>query len=175
MASRLDRGRQDGLYTRIANAYGSNPIERTNFKEETMKKAINVPKAMCEAYYYNKPAAFSRGMEVLLGNKNVVFVSGTASVGPDGKTKHIGNFTKQAHLMFDNVTEVLRSSSMNWHDVVRTTIYIRDIDRDYEEFNKIRKSFYDSLGLNPYPASTCVEAKLCRSNLLVEMEAIAIK
>lgn len=175
MASRLFCGRHDGLYTQHANACGSIPAERTNFKEETMKRAINVPKAMCEAYHYDKPATFSRGMEVLLGDKNVVFVSGTASVGPDGKTMHMGNFAKQAKLMFENVTEVLRASGMSWQNVARTTIYIRDIDRDYEEFNRIRKSFYDSMCLNPYPASTCVEAKLCRSNLLVEMEAIAIK
>lgn len=140
-----------------------------------MKKAINVSNAMCEAYNYEKPATFSRGMEVLVGNKNVVFVSGTASVGPDGQTKHIGDFAKQTQLMFDNVTEVLKSSGMAWHDVVRTTIYIRDIDRDYEEFNRIRKAFYDSMCLDPYPASTCIEAKLCRSNLLIEMEAIAIR
>jgi len=136
-------------------------------------QAISVPNAMCEAYNYDKPATFSRGMEVLLGDKRVVFVSGTASIGIDGKTMHVGNFAQQVRLMFNNITEVLKASNMNWHNVIRTTIYLRDIDRDYEEFNRIRKYFYDSLGLNPYPASTCIEAKLCRSNLLIEMEVIA--
>ena len=140
-----------------------------------MKKAIKVPEAMCEAYDYNKPATFSRGMEVLLGNDKVVFISGTASVGADGKTKHKGDFKAQVMLMFENVSHVLKCAGVTWHDVVRATIYLRDIDRDYEEFNKVRKDFYDSVGLNPYPASTCIEAKLCRSDLLVEMEAIAIK
>ena len=140
-----------------------------------MKKAIKVPEAMCEAYDYKKPAAFSRGMEVLLGNNKVVFVSGTAAVGPDGKSKHKGDFVRQAKMMFDNVTKVLKIAGATWHDVVKATIYLRDIDRDYEEFNKVRCEFFDSLSINPYPASVCVEAKLCRSDLLVEMEAIAIK
>lgn len=138
-------------------------------------KAIKVPNAMCEAYEYDKPATFSRGVEVPLGDKTMIFVSGTAAVGADGKSKHKGDFESQAKMMFANVTEVLRASDVNWKDVVKTTIYIRDIDRDYESFNKIRLDFYKGEGIDIFPASTCIEAKICRSDLLCEMEAIAIK
>ena len=138
-------------------------------------KAINVPESMCEAYHYEKPSAFSRGAETMIGDKKIVFVSGTASIGSDGKTKHKGDFVEQAKLMFSNVTDVLRNAGVTWDDVIKTTIYLRDIDRDYELFNEVRSSFYDSIGVNPYPASVCVEAKLCRSDLLLEMEATAIK
>jgi enamine deaminase RidA (YjgF/YER057c/UK114 family) len=57
---------------------------------------------------------------------------------------------------------------------VRTTCYLRDIDRDYEAFNEERTAFYTELGLDPFPASTGIEAKLCRPELLVEIEAIAM-
>ena len=127
---------------------------------------------MKEAYNYNEnPATFSRGMIV----DDTLYISGTASVGVNGETLHKGDFPKQVARMFDNVTEVLKEAGMKWKDIVRTTIYLRDIDRDYEEFNKLRKLFYDSHNLNPYPASTCIGAKICRSDLLCEMEAIAIK
>ena len=152
-----------------------NLFDAAQFKEKIMKKAIQVPKVMCEAYDYKKPAAFSRGMEAMLGNDKLIFVSGTASVGPDGRTKHKGNFRAQAKLMFKNVTDVLSAANATWNDVVKATIYLRDIDRDYEEFNEVRCDFFDSIGLDPYPASVCVEARLCRNELLVEMEAIAIK
>ena len=44
--------------------------------------------------------------------------------------------------------------------MVRTTNYLRDIERDYEEFNKIRTSFYRWLNLDPLPASVPDEGTL---------------
>lgn len=131
---------------------------------------------MKEAYDYKKPSAFSRGMAVKFTNDTeVVYISGTASIGENGKTLHKGNFKNQAKRMFENITGILKKEGLSWKNVVKTTIYMRDIDRDYEEFNIVRKEFYDKMGLQAYPASVCVEAKLCRSDLLVEMELMAIK
>jgi len=58
--------------------------------------------------------------------------------------------------------------------VVRTTCYLRDIERDYALFNETRTQFFREQGLNPLPASTGIQAILCRPELLIEMEAIAI-
>ena len=44
----------------------------------------------------------------------------------------------------------------------------------YDAFNDIRNAFYEEQGLDPLPASTCIQAALCRPELLVEIEAIAI-
>jgi 2-iminobutanoate/2-iminopropanoate deaminase len=57
---------------------------------------------------------------------------------------------------------------------VRTSCYLRDIDRDYAQFNEERTAFYKEQGLNPLPASTGIQAKLCRPELLVEVEVIAM-
>jgi len=140
-------------------------------------RAIHVPEKMMEAYdYENNPATFSRGIKVRVRDLDKwVFISGTASIGTDGKTQHIGNFVKQTKLMFDNVTQVLSQANVTWHDVVKTTIYIKNIAKHYKDFNRVRKDFYDTLQLKPYPASTCVQAALCRKDLLIEMEAIAFK
>jgi len=57
---------------------------------------------------------------------------------------------------------------------VRTTCYLRDIERDYKAFNEERTAFYQEQGLDPLPASTGIQAILCRPELLVEIEAIAM-
>ena len=75
---------------------------------------------------------------------------------------------------FDNITGLLASEGATWHDIVRTTCYLRDIERDYEAFNEERTAFYQEQGLDPLPASTGIQAILCRPDLLVEIEAIAM-
>ena len=57
---------------------------------------------------------------------------------------------------------------------MRTTCYLRDIERDYTAFNEERTAFYREQALDPLPASTGIQAILCRPELLVEIEAIAI-
>ena len=42
---------------------------------------------------------------------------------------------------FRNLTQLLVAEDASWHDVVRTTCYLRDIERDYGEFNAIRTTF----------------------------------
>ena len=126
-----------------------------------------------EAFCYDKPSAFSRGMRVELTNEVMLFISGTASVDGNGASIHAGDFKAQAYRMFENVTALLASEGADWEDVARTTFYIADM-RDYDAFNQVRCDFYDKMGLTPYPASTAIEARICRQDLLLEMEAIAI-
>lgn len=66
------------------------------------------------------------------------------------------------------------STNTQTDNVVRTTCYIRDIERDCAEFNSIRNEFFHALSLDPFPASTGIQARICRSDLLVEIEALAI-
>ena len=87
---------------------------------------------------------------------------------------HIGDFRAQMRRTYQNITALLAAEGATWHDIVRTTCYLRDIDRDYAEFNEERTAFFKEQGLDPLPASTGIEAKLCRPELLVEMEAIAM-
>ena len=92
----------------------------------------------------------------------------------NGETFHAGDFRLQTRRMFANVTALLNAEGATWKDIVRTTCYLRDIDRDYAAFNEERTAFYQEQGLDPLPASTGIEAKLCRPDLLVEMEAIVV-
>ena len=136
------------------------------------KRAIRAPEALNEAPQYG--SAFSRGLRLDIGGVTILLISGTASVGPNGETLHIGDFRAQTRRTYDNLTALLAAEGATWHDIVRTTCYLRDIDRDYAEFNEERTAFFQLQGLDPLPASTGIQAKLCRPELLVEIEAIAL-
>ena len=127
-----------------------------------------------EAYAYAKPSSFSRGMRIDLNGLTILLISGTASIDENGKSVHIGDFRAQMRRTLSNITALLESEGCTWHDIVRTSCYLRDIDRDYEAFNEERTAFYKEQGLDPLPASTGIQAKLCRPELLVEIEAIAM-
>jgi len=138
------------------------------------KRAMTNHGVLNEAYAYAKPSSFSRGMRIDLNGLTILLVSGTASIDESGKSIHIGDFRAQMRRTLANITGLLESEGCTWHDIVRTTCYLRDIDRDYEAFNEERTAFFQEQGLNPLPASTGIEAKLCRPELLVEIEAIAM-
>jgi 2-iminobutanoate/2-iminopropanoate deaminase len=137
------------------------------------KKAISAPKVLNEAAEYG--GAFTRGLRVdLPGGITHLLISGTASVGAQGETLYECDFRAQLWRTYRNITCLLESEGATWQDIVRTTCYIRDIERDYKEFNSVRNEFFHALGLDPFPASTAIQARICRSDLLVEIEAMAI-
>jgi 2-iminobutanoate/2-iminopropanoate deaminase len=138
------------------------------------KHVTHAPHVINEAYNYQKPSSFSRALRLDIGDYKILLISGTASVNEEGKAEHIGDFKAQQWRTYRNITNLLAAEGMTWHDVVRTTNYLRDIERDYAEFNKIRTTFYSWLGLDPLPASTGIQARLCWESLLIEIEAYAV-
>lgn len=146
-----------------------NKAEKTRIK----KTAIENRDVLCEAYDYPKKVSFTRGMRVELDKCVMLFISGTASVGDDGESLHPGDIEAQTRRTFHNITGLLAAEGADWHDIVRTTCYLADF-RYYDVFNEVRNAFYSELALNPLPASTCIEARICRPELLVEIEAIAM-
>jgi 2-iminobutanoate/2-iminopropanoate deaminase len=138
------------------------------------KHVVHAPQVINEAYNYQKPSSFSRALRLDFGGYKILLISGTASVNEQGNPEHIGDFKAQLWRTYVNITNLLSAEQMTWHDVVRTTNYLRDIERDYAEFNKIRTSFYRWMNLDPLPASTGIQARLCWETLLVEIEVYAI-
>jgi 2-iminobutanoate/2-iminopropanoate deaminase len=136
------------------------------------KRAITNLNTLNEAYDYG--SAFSRGMRIDLGAFVLLLISGTASIDEQGRTVHVGDLRAQTRRTFDNITNLLAAEGATWKDIVRTTCYLRDIERDYKEFNEERTAFYNEQALNPLPASTGIQAILCRPDLLIEIEAIAM-
>jgi len=151
------------LDAEILQAIGAAPIE---------KRAITNLRTLNEAHDYG--SAFSRGLRVDLNGLAILFISGTASIDEHGKTVHVGDFRAQVRRTYRNITLLLESEGATWKDVVRTTNYLRDIERDYVAFNEERTKFFQEQGLDPLPASTGIQAILCRPELLVEIECIAM-
>lgn len=147
------------LFAEVANA----PV---------VKRAITNHATLNEAYDYG--SAFSRGMRIDLSGLTILLISGTASIDERGHTVHVGDFRAQLRRTYDNITKLLAVEGATWHDIVRTTCYLRDIERDYQVFNEGRNEFFKEQGLDPLPASTGIQAILCRPDLLVEIEAIAM-
>ena len=152
-------------FAEILESITTGPIE---------KRAMTNLGVLNEAFHYAKPSSFSRGMRIDLNGLAILIISGTASIDENGVSVHIGDFAGQLKRTFDNITGLLESEGATWKDVVRTSCFLRDIDRDYDLFNQLRTAFYKEQGLDPVPASIGIQAHLCRPELLVEIEAMAM-
>jgi enamine deaminase RidA (YjgF/YER057c/UK114 family) len=149
-------------------------LDRIGGATQVRRRAISNPTVLNEAYAYEKPSSFSRGLRIDLNGLTILLISGTASIDEQGQTVHVGDFRAQLRRTYDNITGLLAAEGATWKDVVRTTCYLRDMERDYTAFNEGRTAFFHEQGLDPLPASTGIQAILCRPELLVEIEAIVM-
>jgi enamine deaminase RidA (YjgF/YER057c/UK114 family) len=140
--------------------------------KQVAKRAICAPRALNEAADYG--SSFSRGLRIDLNGVTILLISGTASIDENGTTVHVGDLRAQCRRTYENITALLAAEGATWKDIVRTSCYLRDIERDYAAFNDERTEFFREQGLDPLPASTGIQAILCRPDLLIEMEAIAM-
>lgn len=122
-------------------------------------------------------AAFNRASEVKLGKYTLLLISGTASVGAQLQTMYPGDFKAQIECAYSNIYRILQSRGFAVKDVIRWRVYLKDIKKYYVQFNLCRNEFFckHSIARSDFGASVCVEAKLCRNDLLVEIEADALR
>ncbi|WP_234418148.1 RidA family protein [Aquimarina aquimarini] len=100
----------------------------------------------------------------------VLYISGQAAYGETGELVGINDFDVQAEQTFKNLKKVLEAGGSSLKNVVKVTIFLRDM----ANFNKIvalRKKYFTA----PYPADTIVEVSALYSpEALIEIEAIAV-
>lgn len=97
-----------------------------------------------------EPLSSVTGKVLQIAGVRHVFISGiTAGKPGDGAT-----FPRQAADVFTSADRFLRRAGFTFHDVVRTWIYVRDIDRHYAHLNRARREFFSSYGVRRLPAST---------------------
>lgn len=99
----------------------------------------------------------------------LVFVSGCAALDADGRTVGVGDVTAQARQVHEHLEQCLSAAGATFADVCKVTVFLKNI-ADREQVNSVRKEFFGA----HRPASTLVEARLVREDLLVEIEAIAV-
>ncbi len=145
-------------------------------KNKLQIRQLSASQVLKESYEYEKPVPFSRGLKIdWEGPAVLVILSGTASVDHNGESVHVGDLKAQTRRTLENITALLKEAGMTWRHVIKTTIYLKDIRRDYDALNQVRNAFFHELGISVYPASTCIQAELCREELLVEIETWALK
>ena len=124
-----------------------------------MKKAIVSKK------FPKSDLPFSHGFR----SGNFVFTSGQVGVNPETGELAEG-IEEQTRQTLENIETILKEAGCSRRDVVKATVFLADI-RDYLDMNNVYSSFFNK----PYPARSCVEAKLANQKYKVEIEAIAYK
>jgi enamine deaminase RidA (YjgF/YER057c/UK114 family) len=90
--------------------------------------------------------ARSHGLRVRIGEEARFHASGLYGPGDDAY--------EQTLAMFRVAEDLLQQAGMEFRDVVRTWIHLREMDRDYADLNRARREFFESRGIDPPPAST---------------------
>ena len=99
---------------------------------------------------------------------NFVFTSGQIPIDPATGQVVAGSVEEQTRLVLTNLTAVLEAAGTSLDKVVKTTVFIKDMN-DFATINAAYATFFQ----NEPPARSCVEVARLPKDVLVEIEAIA--
>jgi len=118
------------------------------------------------------PAAigpYSQAVTVDVGHKQMIFCSGQIPLDPATGTLVEGDIAAQTRRVLDNLAAVLAAAGASLDDVVRTTIFLANMD-DFAAVNAV----YGERFVHEPPARATVQAAKLPRGALVEIDAIAI-
>lgn len=111
---------------------------------------------------------FERGTKVEFGDRNHLYISGTASIDKCGQVLYEGDIGKQTKRSLDNIKALLNPHNASLEDMLYLIVYIRN----RSHYPQVRKVLAGELSKD-IPI-LYVEAAVCRSGWLVEIEGEAI-
>ena len=123
-----------------------------------MKEIISTQKA---------PAAIGPYSQAVKAG-NLLFISGQIPVDPATGEVVEATIQAQAQRSLENVKAVLAAAGASLDNVVKTTVFLKDMD-DFVEMNRIYKTFFTA----DCPARSAVQVAKLPKDVLVEIEAIA--
>ena len=100
---------------------------------------------------------------------DMLFASGQIPVNPATGKVVEGDAAAQAEQCCKNIAAVLKAAGGSMENVVKTTVFITDMD-NFPKVNEVYKGAFTE----PFPARSCVAVKALPLGVLVEIEVIAV-
>ena len=125
-----------------------------------MKKVINTK---------NAPKAIGPYSQAILSG-NTLYCSGQIAINPDTGNLVIENITAETNQVMKNILAVLNAADMNFENVVKCSIFMRDMN-EYSAVNQVYAKYFSE---NP-PAREAVQVSVLPKNVNVEISIIAVK
>ena len=135
--------------------------------EEYPKTARMYCPTMNEAPDYG--SAFSRGTVVEMGDRSILFLSGTASIDTGGQVAHLGDVAGQTNRMLLNIEALLEAQGATFEHLVSVITYLKR----KEDLETVQHGFRAWNFPEQIPHTFCV-ADVCRPEWLIETEVTAI-
>ncbi|OGD84673.1 hypothetical protein A2165_02500 [Candidatus Curtissbacteria bacterium RBG_13_40_7] len=121
--------------------------------------------------FAERMGAYSHGYKVEISDTVLIFTTGQIAMDKTGNVVHPDNPAKQAKFIFENLQKILSEAGASLDDVVKTTVFVTNMD-DFAEISKVRNQYFK----NSEPVSTLVEVeRLVKDDCRVEIEVIAVK
>lgn len=124
------------------------------------KQIINTPDAPAPIGPYNQ--AIKTG--------NMLFISGQVALIPGTGELVSGSVADEAHRVMQNLQAILSAAGMNFSQVVKTTIFLSDMNL-FAAVNEVYGSYFSG----DYPARETVAVKGLPKNVNVEISMIAVE
>ena len=99
---------------------------------------------------------------------NLLFTSGQIALDKDGNDFTQSSIEEQTHLAIQNLREVLRAGGSDLQHVIKTTIFLQDMD-DFQKVNSIYSTYFTE----QKPARSTVAVRTLPKHARIEIEAIA--
>ncbi len=130
-------------------------------KLNLMKKIITTPNAPAPIGPYNQA--------VLSGN--TLYTSGQIALNPETGELTLGDIKTETKQVMENMKAVLKAANMTFNDVIKSSIFISDMN-NFGEINEVYGSYFDDTNA---PARETVEVARLPKDVNVEISMIAIK
>ena len=102
--------------------------------------------------------------------ENLIFTSGVIPINPVTGELVLGGIRDQADQAIANLVELIHAAGAETEDVVKTTVFIKNM----EDFNVVNE-VYEKYFTKSFPARSCVEVSRLPKNVLIEIEAVIAK
>ncbi len=118
----------------------------------------------------NAPAPLGPYSQAVLIN-NTLYTSGQVAINPETGNLITNNISDETQQVMNNLKAVLASAEMDFTNVIKTTIFITNMD-DFNAINSVYGSYFDEATA---PARETVQVVKLPKNVNIEISMIAIK